>query len=86
MKQNMKMLKGPKCPLLTVAQISRSLTRVQKEQVLRGSIGDAGMVTVRALIQKGLMHIKATSPNGRYGPCVLTALGRQVQAELSASR
>jgi hypothetical protein len=65
---------------MIAADIARSLTKAQRREVLRGTIGDAPLSLVRRLIGMRLMHIVPHSPNGQYGPCTLTPLGLEVRA------
>ena len=63
--------------------LATSLTPAMKTLILRGSAGgDECLGTVRACIRRKLMHIVVHSPNGRYGPCTLTDLGKAVQQRL----
>lgn len=61
----------------------RGLTKVQRRFVKDGCIhGDFTMATVRALLGKGLFHVVPRSPNGRWGPALLTPLGEAARAAI----
>ena len=60
----------------SVEQIAKELSKAQRYWVCEGSAhGDCSMRIVRALIGKGLWHIKIDSPDGRHGAVVNTTLG-----------
>lgn len=64
--------------------MAAKLTKVQKQFVMDGCIhGDFRIVTVEALIRKGLFHVVPSSPNGQYGFARLTPLGETVRSALS---
>lgn len=68
------------------AQIAAGLTPAQRRLILRGAAGgDECLGTIRAVIRRQLMEIRVDSPNGRYGPCLLTPLGQAVQHHLQAA-
>ncbi len=65
---------------MTHRKIIQCLTKPQRLEIIRGSFsGDFDIRTARALIKKGLMEHRITSPNGRYGPIINTELGNQVR-------
>lgn len=66
-----------------VSKIAASLTKAQRDAVMRGAIGDHTMATVRALMSRGLMHLRIDSPNGRAGFVENTTLGDKVAAHLT---
>jgi hypothetical protein len=59
-----------------------ALTPAQRDAIMRGSIGDHSMATVRALIRKGLMYLRISSPNGKAGFVENTELGNALRQHL----